>query len=789
MRQVLLFSLVVLISLVPFKYSQANTIQVTNTADQGEGSLNWAIDQANTSAGPDTIEFAIPTTDANYNVVKKYWVIYISSSLPEVSDDSTFFDGNSQRINIGIDNPNGLEIAINGSALPPELPGIVVLSAGNTFHALSIGAFRGPTLQFKANGAHHNMVTGCFLGTEANGLYGYNVKDSEGILINDGAHDNIIGGTGENRNVISGFYEQAIQIENGAHNKVIGNYIGTTQTGLEAIGNGWWGYDLFDQNKPPTRGAFGIHLTAGSKANQIGGTNAGEGNIICASGRAGLRIESAGSDSNLVQGNYFGIAADGETVLLNGESGLQISDGAAYNIIGGVEPGAANVISGNWSSGVQMRNGIHHNILSGNLIGTNASGTAVLGNQHNAIYFFGDMNNGYPQNNEIGPANTIIANGAEEDDYERYGYTWACVRLDSVGTAENLIYGNFIGTNSDGTLQSNYNSGVIIGSGAHDNEVGPDNVIAKNKKYGVWIRQNGTTGNKITQNKIYDNGWGTIFLDDGGNNELAAPIITSANESGIEGLTIPQGVVELFSDNASQAENYLATVNADNSGYFSWNGTTEQAFVTTTVTDADGNTSALSSSVSLPVELSSFNALVMKNNVVRLLWSTASETNNFGFYIERCIDDGTLKEIGFVKGNGTTQSVNYYSFDDSAPEPGKLTYKLHQIDFDGTANSSKAVEVNLTSMRSSLLPAYPNPFNSSTVIKFNLQKADHVKIRILNIRGEQVRELVNNQLKAGEHTLHWRGMNDSGMPLPSGLYFIQLVSKQMMLEERVILIK
>ncbi|NOY57928.1 MAG: hypothetical protein GXO75_03210, partial [Calditrichaeota bacterium] len=732
MRTITLFILVLLVSLVPFRYAEAGTFKVVNSADQGSGSLNQAIDQANNSAGADTIEFAIPTTDANYNAVKKYWVIYILSPLPFLNDDSTFFDGNSQRLNIGVDNPNGLEVAINGAGLPPELPGIVVLSAGNHFHALSIGGFRGPTLEFRAS-AHHNIVTGCYLGTEANGLYGYNVKNSEGILLSGGAHDNIIGGIGENSNVISGFYEQAIKIENSAYNKVIGNYIGTSKTGLNAIGNGWWDYDLFDPSKPPTRGAFAIQITAGSKANQIGGTVAGEGNIICAGGRAGIRIESAGSDSNVVQGNYIGVAADGETVLANGESGLQIADGSAYNLIGGTEPGAANVISGNWSSGVQMRNGIHHNILCGNLIGTNASATTVLGNQHNAIFFFGDMYNGYPQNNEIGPGNTIIANGADEDDYERYGYTWAAVRLDSAGTAGNLIYGNFIGTNSDGTLQSSYNSGVIIGSGAHNNRVGPDNVIAKNKKYGVWVRQDSTSGNTITQNSIHDNGWGAIFLDAGGNNELAAPVITSANENGIEGLTIPRGIVEIFSDNASQAENYLATVLADTSGIFSWSGTTEQAFVTTTVTDTNGNTSALSNSVSLPVELSHFNALVMKNNIVRLLWSTASETNNFGFYIERKADDNPYTEIGFVKGNGTTQSTNYYSFDDKPPLSGKLTYQLRQVDFDGTSSSSKAVEVHLAPMQSFLLPAYPNPFNSSTVIKFNLQKAEHVKIRILNI--------------------------------------------------------
>ncbi len=788
MRKNLLYTLVLLISFVPFRYAQANTFQVITTANQGAGSLNWAIDQANNTAGADTIGFAIPTTDANYNAVKKYWVIYISSPLPEVSDDSTFFDGNSQRINVGVDNPNGLEIAINGSGLPPELPGIVVLSAGNHFHALSLGGFRAPTIQFKGS-THNNIVTGCFLGTEANGLYGYNVKNSEGILINNGAHDNIIGGTGENRNVISGFYENAIKIENSASNKVIGNYIGTSKTGLNAIGNGWWDYDLFDESKPPTRGVFGIRITAGGKANQIGGTDVGQGNIICASGRAGIRIESAGSDSNVVQGNYIGVAADGETVLANGESGLQIADGAAYNLIGGTEAGAANVISGNWSSGVQMRNGIHHNILAGNLIGTNASATAVLSNQHNAIYFFGDMHNGYPQYNEIGPGNTIIANGAEEDDYERYGYTWAAIRLDSAGTAENLIYGNFIGTNSDGTLQSSYNSGVIIGSGAHNNQVGPDNVIAKNKKYGIWVRQNGTTGNTITQNSIYDNGWGAIFLDDGGNNELAAPVVTSANESGIEGLTIPGGVVEVFSDNAGQAENYLTTVLADTSGVFSWSGTTEQAFVTTTITDAGGNTSALSNSVSLPVELSHFNALVMKNNVVKLLWSTASETNNFGFYIERKADNNSFKEIGFVKGNGTTQSANYYSFDDKPPLSGKLTYQLRQVDFDGASSSSKAVEVILAPKQSSLLPAYPNPFNSSTVIKFNLQKVDHVKIRILNIRGELVRVLADHQMKAGEHTLYWRGVNDNNVQVPSGTYFIQLVSKHKTLTETVVLIK
>ena len=769
--RVAIFVIVLLCSAEPVI---GRTFTVTSTANEGDGSLAWAIAEANTSAGADTIEFAIPKTDANYIERKGIWQTTISTTLPAITDDSTFIDGDSQARNIEDSNRNGMELVVYGIQAPVELPGIWIQSAYNKISGLSIGGFRGPTFLLQGTGAHDNLIENCHIGIDANGKFGYNARHSLGVVIEDGAHHNIIGGAGAGkRNIISGFYYEAIKLTSAHHNKIIGNYIGVTGTGIAPLGNGWGDYDRQDYTAPLGGRFPGIFIKDASRANQIGGAQPGEGNVICASGRPGIRIESVGSDSNIVQGNYIGVGADGETALPNGEAGLWLSRGPAYNLIGGEEPGAGNVISGNYSSGIQMRQASHHNKLAGNYIGTNATATRLIPNSHNGIYFFGQYSEGYPQYNEIGPGNIIIANG-EEGEIEKPQYTWGAIRMDSSGTAYNVIYGNYLGTNSTGTLASEWNSGIIIGSGAHDNVIGPDNVIANNHKYGVWIRQEKSVRNTITKNMIYNNGIGQILLESGGNEMIEAPVILSASESGVSGTTVPFGIVEIFSGK-NQAEKFLAQTQADSAGQFNWQSTSQEAFVTATVTDTSGNTSMLSESASLPVELSLFVARSEKGGI-RLVWRTETETNNFGFYIQRKTAAGIFREIAFVPGAGTINTAQEYEyFDSHAPQRATLRYRLRQVDFDGRQSFSQEIVVATKPVTTfSLSAPYPNPFNAGTMIKYSLPSATTVRLQVFNVQGQLVRTLVNKTLQAGEQTTFWDGLDDNGAVVPSGQYFIVL---------------
>ena len=120
----------------------------------------------------------------------------------------------------------------------------------------------------------------------------------------------------------------------------------------------------------------------------------------------------------------------------------------------------------------------------------------------------------------------------------------------------------------------------------------------------------------------------------------------------------------------------------------------------------------------IPVELSSFTAAVDNNNVT-LNWQTATETNNSGFEVYRSVSDNDFSKIGFVEGNGTTIEPKSYSFADINLEPGSYSYRLVQIDFDGTRNESKIVNVEVISQPTeySLSQNYPNPFNPTTTIQ------------------------------------------------------------------------
>ncbi len=182
---------------------------------------------------------------------------------------------------------------------------------------------------------------------------------------------------------------------------------------------------------------------------------------------------------------------------------------------------------------------------------------------------------------------------------------------------------------------------------------------------------------------------------------------------------------------------------------------------------------------SVPVELSSFSATV-QNNVVELLWTTATETNNFGFEIQRAIYRESEKEkmwvkIGFVNGHGTRTTPASYSFAEENPVGGsKLWYRLKQVDFDGTFEYSNEIEINLVPDDFSLLQNYPNPFNPSTTIQFRVPNSGFVSLKIYNLLGSEIATLINENLPAGQHKVTWDGKNQMGAQITTGVYFYQI---------------
>jgi hypothetical protein len=196
----------------------------------------------------------------------------------------------------------------------------------------------------------------------------------------------------------------------------------------------------------------------------------------------------------------------------------------------------------------------------------------------------------------------------------------------------------------------------------------------------------------------------------------------------------------------------------------------------------------------VPVELVSFSASV-NGNSVKLSWITATELNNFGFEIQRAQVNSVFEKIGFVNGNGSTTEVQHYSYTDKNLQEGNYTYRLKQVDLDGSFEYSKVVEVELTTpIEFELSQNYPNPFNPVTAIRYSLPEAGDVKLNVYNLLGEQVAELVNEYKEAGVHTISFSAVGGSdsrgnALQLESGVYIYKLESNGFIQSRKMTLIK
>jgi hypothetical protein len=431
----------------------------------------------------------------------------------------------------------------------------------------------------------NNTVAGNSIGVAPAGYYAVGNSIS-GLSITSGTGNTIGGLTAGARNVISGNGVNGISI-NSAGNLVEGNWIGLDTTGTNALAN-----------------HFGVYI-AGT-GNTIGGTVDGAGNVI--SGNAdGLDFYG---NFNTVQGNRIGTDPSGTTAIGN-DYGVYIS--GTGNVIGGTTAGASNVISGNNVDGIYL-SGINgapvgtDNVIQGNLIGTDATGTVGLGNTQDGIYL------SQADHNTIGstdPAagNVISANGGSGID------------LQSGST--NLIQGNAIGTDITVTNPlGNAQDGVYV-AGSNNTiggtVAGAGNVIRYNNLDGIVVDKE--TGNAIQQNSIGLNGGLGIHLINGGNANAAAPVLTAVTVA--DGTTVLDGTltstpsttftIELFVNvdcNPSgygDGETYLGSVtvttDANGFGHFKYKAPSvldSGQFLSATATDAQNNTSGFAQCLPIP---------------------------------------------------------------------------------------------------------------------------------------------------------------------------------------------
>lgn len=754
--------------------SFAAQFPVTNTNNNGAGSLADAIAQANATPGTDTITFAL-TEGLSMTIAP-------TTAFQPISE-AVFINGYSQPGAVqGSIAGRTIRINIDGGSLP-IFSDIFTINAPNVVIA-GLAIYRGTTfstgIAIKSNNA---FIWGNYIGTDSTGLSTGLGNNAHGVASNDNGGspvlNNIVGTNGDGPNdsnegnLISGNGLDGILFWRTTNSIIAGNTIGFNKNGVGAgFGNGRNGILLTVNSNSNVVGVDGNGISDGNEANRIGNNN-GQGIFI-----------ASVSNLNIIAGNTVGLDA-------------------------------TNAAAGNAGNGIEINPG------SDNRIGTNADGTSdglerntVCSNTGDGIRIVGDDFFGFASNsnNNIVAGNSIGTNGA--------------------GT---LVRGN---TGFGIALRSNNNFSVndnILGS--NTDEAGDDlegNIIANNAK-GIVI--NATTGtsthlrNRISRNSIYDNAQLGIDLisdgitandngdpDDGPNALFNFPFITRSNVQGgilvVAGIAPADAIIEFYIADASGAEGktYLFTAQVNNTyvngiaddstGTGSYNdvtygtGTDEKfgfsipvgllpaavpagTVIVAVGIDANGNTSEFGQAFlsTLPVRLVQFNGTV-NNGIVNLNWTTSQESNNSHFDIERSNNNGSgFEKIGTVSARGGIS--NSYAFIDT--KPGAVNfYRLKQVDKNGTSSYSKVLLIrgDLDKIKAKITP---NPFSNAVNISFQLAKEETVNIRVYNQTGQLVKQQ-SSKASTGINTISLGDMNN----LPAGNYTIELRGETVNFKQQIV---
>lgn len=187
----------------------------------------------------------------------------------------------------------------------------------------------------------------------------------------------------------------------------------------------------------------------------------------------------------------------------------------------------------------------------------------------------------------------------------------------------------------------------------------------------------------------------------------------------------------------------------------------------------------------VPVELASFTSVINGANV-KLSWNTVYEENNSGFDVERKNSGSSWVKVANVKGNGTSNNAHSYSYEDKNLASGNYNYRLKQIDFNGNYkyyDLQNEVVVGVPS-KFALSQNYPNPFNPSTNINFELPAANFVSLKIYDMTGREVMQLVNEIKEAGYYTVKF-----NASMLSSGIYFYKIQAGDFVSTKKMMLVK
>ncbi len=251
---------------------------------------------------------------------------------------------------------------------------------------------------------------------------------------------------------------------------------------------------------------------------------------------------------------------------------------------------------------------------------------------------------------------------------------------------------------------------------------------------------------------------------------------------------------------ATDENNYLHALVDDDNTDFSLQGPSRlwdddgTGWALDTATPGALNASQVSGDIRLPVELSSFSAIGSNNEVV-LRWATESELDNIGFELWRSTSrEGDYTEIAFINGNFTSNERIEYSFtDNQVSNENTYWYFLVDVDANGVRTQHQVISVTLdgsdpndpraeeTITTYELVGNFPNPFNPETTLEVNVpvetSGPSEMTLTIYDVNGRFVRTLHSGVIEPGNHRFMWDGQNESGLSVPSGIYFATLSAK------------
>ncbi len=335
-----------------------------------------------------------------------------------------------------------------------------------------------------------DLIVGDYLGTDWTGAFAV-ANGQNGVTVDDSA-SNTIGTPASGGNLISGNSQYGIEIfdetAKTTGNLVQGNLIGTNLAGNLAVANV----------------LGGVYVHSGAKTTTIGGTASGAGNLISGNSHNGVNISDSGTTGNVLLGNTIGLNAAGTGALANVGNGVQITNSATGNVIGGSLAGMGNVISGNTGVGVNLTGvSVSGNVVEGNFVGTDHTGSVAFANGNSGILLT------YATNNTIGGLTATPGTGAGN---VASGNALAGIAFQYVGTTGNFVLGNLIGLKAGGSgplPNGAAGVGIVDGAGGEiigGTATGSRNVISGNVGPGVAIgpygNTNGDSNNVVLGNDI-----------------------------------------------------------------------------------------------------------------------------------------------------------------------------------------------------------------------------------------------------------------------------------------------